>query len=512
MNIEYLKEIFNQYKENNKGLLTKLRYDDQLRKELIEITSFLPIEALISERVLYYQQGWKEPQLCPYCNKQKRKFRKLDKGLFPTCGSEECKKAGMSKGAKQPRNWKRIQEKMKATYKAKTGYEHNMQNPEFMEEYKENFAKTHNGITCGVQTKKAKKNLLKSYEENIKNKLEKLNYELIEYIEKTDEFVIKCKKCGNIQKLSREGIKYHYKMSLGLCENCDKNTFITRSKFEREIINEIKKFYTGKIIINKHISKEYELDIFIPEFNLAIEANGLYYHCELFKNKNYHFNKKKFVENQNINLIYIWEDDWYNKKDIIISRIKSKMNLSKKIYARNCTIKEVDGSMAKKFLEKNHLQGYIPSSYKIGLYYNDKLIMLMTFGKIRKLLSKNIKDNYYELYRMCSKKGYNIIGGFSKLLKYFIKTYKPNKIITFVDLCWSKFKNGYDKIGFTYISTSIDYYWFFKNKKHYRTNFTKQKLIQAGYSKDKSENQIMHEDVKAYKIYGSGNLKYEMIF
>ena len=73
---EYIKTVFEEYKGNNKGLLTKLRYDQRLRDELISCTSFLPDDTVISERVLYYQNSWTEPQLCPYCQKKKRRFKK----------------------------------------------------------------------------------------------------------------------------------------------------------------------------------------------------------------------------------------------------------------------------------------------------------------------------------------------------------------------------------------------------------------------------------------------------
>lgn len=513
---EYIKTVFEEYKGNNKGLLTKLRYDQRLRDELISCTSFLPDDTVISERVLYYQNSWTEPQLCPYCQKKKRRFKKLDKGLFPTCGDEECKKAGMIKGAKADRDWKSITAKAKATYKAKTGYDHNMRNPEFIEKYKKEFALTHDGASCGVQTEKARQNRILSYNKRIIEKLNHLNYSLVSF--KDDLFEIKCNICGNvISGISRDVLNYHFKYSTPFCEKCNVIDAPKRSKFEQSVANEIKLFYSGRIFTNKKISEHYEADILIPDKKLVIECNGLFYHSEAVRPKNYHWEKKNEIEKLGYILIYIWEDDWMNRarKEIIISRLKSKLNLNERIYARKCEIKEVEGDIARKFLNENHLQGYIQAPYKIGLFYNDELVMITTFGKTRRLIGSksDIKENVYELYRMCPKKNVNVIGGSSKLISYFCKNYNVKELYTYIDLCWSNINgSGYNKIlNFKFEKwTGLDYYWFFNAKKWHRTNFTKQKLVSMGYDKNMSESEIMHKELKAYKIYGPGNLKYKL--
>lgn len=548
--MSYLKEIFNQYKGNNKGLLTKLRYDNQLRKELIEATSFLPIESLISERVLYYQQKWTEPQLCPYCNKQKRKFKKLDKGLFPTCGDEKCKKMGMSKGAKQPRDWNQIQDKMKATYKAKTGYEHNMQNPEFIKEYKENFAKTHNGVCCGVRTELANINREKTIKEkygstyemfkqgailkygslsnmnkiiavqrgqtnsnnkfkNLIAKLKELDFTYVSH--DNDQFIVKCNKCGREFHITRYAINVYYRNNNRFCPKCDYKNMTFRSKFEKEVRSYIDSIYNGIIKYNRYINKK-EYDIIIPDLKIAIECNGVYWHNELYKNKNYHFDKKLNIEKDGWHLIQIWDDDWNdkNKNEIIKSRLKSKLNLNNKIYARNCVLKTVSGSESKKFLEENHLQGYVSASYNYGLYYNNKLVQLMTIGHARKILGNKNKE-LLELIRLCTIKNYNIIGGFSKLLKYVKNIFKDKLLISYSDCDWCKLKDsGYDKVGFKNLGSKfIDYYWCVDGFRRNRSNYMKSKLIKQGFNPDMSESEIMH-DRGYYKVYGSGNIKYEL--
>jgi hypothetical protein len=167
-------------------------------------------------------------------------------------------------------------------------------------------------------------------------------------------------------------------------------------------------------------------------------------------------------------------------------------------------IKEVKKDKIRKFLINNHLQGFVPSSIKLGLYYNDELVSLMTFGK-RKISGKS----YYELLRFCSKLNTSVIGGASRLFKNFLLLGHKN-IISYASCDIS---NGslYKILGFNEIGhTGVNYWWSNNINKYHRSNFMKHKLVKDGADLIKTENEIMHEK-GFYKIYGTGNLKYEYI-
>lgn len=121
----------------------------------------------------------------------------------------------------------------------------------------------------------------------------------------------------------------------------------------------------------------------MPELNLAFEYNELHWHSELYKNKDYHINKTKMCKKQNIRLFHIYEDVWNYKQEIIKSMILNNIGKQKhKIFARKCKIKEVtNNKLIRSFLDKNHIQGFVGSSVKIGLYYNDELVSLITLKK-----------------------------------------------------------------------------------------------------------------------------------
>lgn len=290
-----------------------------------------------------------------------------------------------------------------------------------------------------------------------------------------------------------------------VCNPISKNI----SGAEIKLLNYIKSIYKSEIITSdKNIISPNELDIYLPDLKLGFEYNGLYWHSDLYKPKNYHLEKTEMCEKRGITLIHIWEDDWLYKSDIVKSMIRNKLGLSNKIMARKCIIKEVNSKDARIFLDKNHLQGHIKSSIRIGLYYNDQLVSLMTFGKTRVPLNSKQTEGEYELYRFCNIQNSLIVGGMSKLLNYFIKKYNPKKIITFVDRSHS-IGTSYKNVGFKFLyNTSPGYYWIVDGIRSYRYNWRKDKLVKMGYDKTKSENQIMKE-LGYNKIYNAGNIKLE---
>ncbi|NCC71215.1 hypothetical protein EOM09_06545, partial [bacterium] len=134
-----------------------------------------------------------------------------------------------------------------------------------------------------------------------------------------------------------------------------------------------------------------------------------------YRDKNYHKNKYLFFKSLGIEIIQIFENEWIENEEIVMSIIKTKLNLCKnKIYARKCIVKSINNQQYSDFCNQNHLQGYGIAKIRLGLFYNDELVKIMSFSKSR------FNKNYdWENIRTCSKINTSIIGGFSKLLKYF---------------------------------------------------------------------------------------------
>jgi hypothetical protein len=294
-----------------------------------------------------------------------------------------------------------------------------------------------------------------------------------------------------------------------LCTVCSPVNSYSNSGNEIKLQNFIKDNYNGNITFNvRGIISPYELDIYIPDLKLAFEYNGLFWHSEINKNKNYHFIKTEECEKNGIRLIHIYEDDWLFKQEIVKSRILNLLGSSKKIYARKCEIKEInDNKIIRKFLDDNHIQSFIGSSIKIGLFYDNELVSIMTFGSLRKSMGKKNKNDSYELLRFCNKLNLIVVGGASKMFNYFIKKYKPIEVISYADRSWSK-GNLYENIGFKFShKTKPNYYYVIDNMRKHRFSFRKDKLIKDGADKNKTEHQIMLEK-KIFRVYDSGHLKY----
>ena len=222
--------------------------------------------------------------------------------------------------------------------------------------------------------------------------------------------------------------------------------------------------------------------------------------------------KTEKCESKGVQLIHIIEDEWLYKRDICISRLKSLFKISEnKIGARKCEIKLIPKKVEKEFLEKNHIQGYIPSVYAYGLYYNNTLVSIMSFGKYRKNMGRKNINNEYELLRFCNKLNFNVIGGAYKLLKHFIKEVNPNKIISYADRRWS-IGNMYEKIGFTFMkNTSPNYFYIFGTHRKNRFGFRKNILIEKyNCPPEMTEKEFCFKQ-KWYRIYDCGHKLYEFV-
>ena len=316
---------------------------------------------------------------------------------------------------------------------------------------------------------------------------------------------ITCDKCIEKQFIINQ-VMFHDRMK-NQSEICTKllkpgstNQGTTIELFIRSILDEYNIEYKTNV---RDIIPPKELDIYIPFKNIAIECNGIFWHSK--KPTNYHLNKFNECFKRGIQLLTIWEDWIKNKPEIIKSVILSKLGIYKKrIYARKCIVKEIDSKTCNNFLDHNHIQGKSPSSIKLGLFYNNELISIMTFGKSR--LGIGQSNNGYELIRFCNKQNTQVIGGASKLFHFFVKKYNPDNIYSYSS---NDISNGnlYKQLKFKTNNKINQSYWYINQltfERFHRFNFRKQKLKEMGYNiENQTECQIM-ENLPYWRIYDSG--------
>lgn len=150
------------------------------------------------------------------------------------------------------------------------------------------------------------------------------------------------------------------------------------------------------------------------------------------------------------NSIKLWEDQWIHKKDIVTSRILNLLKKAHTIYGRKTIVKKITQPVADNFLNQNHLQGSTNAKIKLGLFFEDRLVSVATFTWGRKFYAEDKVLLSFGLIRHCNLNQHSVIGGLSKLLKHFINEYKPDDIMTFVDLDWSEGLT-YRQLGFELI-------------------------------------------------------------
>lgn len=398
---------------------------------------------------------------------------------------------------------------------------------ENIESWKINYRKTslkkygvdHPWMNEKVHKKSIKSSIEKKKKNYTRKILEKLpkEYKLVKVVNKKSlnsrlTSIVKCPNCLSDFEINNSLLYDRtVRNKTEICTNCNP-IHKSNSGLEIQLLNFIQENYKGEILTNQRdLIPPYEIDIYLPHLNISFEFNGLYWHSELNKDKNYHYLKSKMCEERDIQLIHVWEDDWIYNQEIVKSMILNKLSMnSDKIYARKCEIKEIsDNKLIRKFLDQNHIQGFVGSNIKLGLFYENELVSLMTFGKLRQSMGYIPTDNDYELIRFCNKLNTSVIGGASKLFKYFIRHYKYNSIISYSDNSHS-LGNLYENLGFKlhHDKIKLNYYWVIDNKREHRYNYRKSKLVKKGYDPNKSEREIMYEDVGSYRIWGSGNKKW----
>ena len=257
-------------------------------------------------------------------------------------------------------------------------------------------------------------------------------------------------------------------------------------------------------------SDTYELDIYLPKYNLGIEYNGSAFHNEKYKEYNYHEQKETEARKQGIFIFNIFgytvsdEEVELSDDEIEIARAKIEDRLrvltghvEHKIPARKCKIVDLSddkyNDVKRRFMIFNHLQGFVGTKYTFGLTYEDELVEIMTFDTNEKYT--------YELTRNCSLRNTIVVGGASKLFQHFVRNYMKHgdKIISFSDNGTTK-GIMYKNLGFVPMhQVNPRYVW----RKHHEPIISRRKAQKICKGVAGTEAQIM-QSLGYTRIYDCG--------
>ncbi len=321
-------------------------------------------------------------------------------------------------------------------------------------------------------------------------------------VKENKKYFWKCLKCGTIFADDIDN------GNLPRCTSC--YPIIGTSSIECEISNFCKGYFDIETK-NRSIIPPYEIDVFISELNLGIEFNGVYWHSELSgrKTKEYHQNKLLLALQNKTNLVQIFEDEWLDKQNIVKSILLNKFGKNQnKIFARKCQIYSVYSEDAKQFYFENHIQGFVNGTH-LGLFYNDEIVSMITFGFPRFESSHEI-----EIYRFCNKINTSVIGGLSKLVKAMFLVSNVKSVVTYADARYG-LGLGYYKCGFNFIGTTSPGYYYVKNgtrRRISRNQFQKHTLKDKLNDFDSTLTEWENMQMNGYdRIWDCGNFTYEMI-
>ena len=288
------------------------------------------------------------------------------------------------------------------------------------------------------------------------------DYSLVEYRGYHERVKIVCSNHGVFEQLA-----INHLQGCG-CPKCPKPTSLQ----QKELIEFLKSLKCGVLENDRELIKPYEIDLLIPDFNLAIEYNGIYWHSHNKKESNQetmkHSNKHDLCLDRGYKLIQINEDEWVNQRPIVESLIRNAVGVIDQIPARKCRIINLSNEQHHQFMHNNHLQGGKDSPIRYGLIYNDEIVSAMSFSKHHRY--------QWEIARFANKIGLSVIGGASKLFKHFTRMIGPDTILTYADRRYSV-GNLYRKLGFVLDGVTKPNYGYVKgNFVFSRQQFQKHKL------------------------------------
>lgn len=493
-------------------------------KEIITKTSFLPEESKLVLRIFCIQNNIKAIPTCkcslhvanPCTNKVSihKHMRFLD-FCCKTCANRFNVKTGTEAHIASEAVQKKIKESLTKKYGVDNVFklqdvqdrirESNLEKyggqpicaPGIKEKIKQTMLKTH-GAEYYSQTATWRELIVKSNQKHLDPHSIKLSYD-IEWLKEQHNILGK-----PLTQIAKE-LNLNFTTIWERFREFNIPIIKTQSTLEADIQRFINENYSGKKEFNIYgIIGQKELDVFLPEISLAIEANGIFWHSSKFLDKSYHKNKTDLCEAQGISLLHIYEDEWNNSPEIWKSIILNKINKNgfTKINGRQCIIDNVPKDLKNRFLEENHLQGKCASTVNLGLFHKNNLVSLMTFSK-----SRYSNAHEWELIRFCSKLKHTVHGAGSKLFKYFITNYHPKSIVSYADRRYSK-GEIYKNLGFTHTHTTPENYCYVIGEQTYsRQSFQKKKLAKKLEVFDCNLTELENTEANGiYRLYNSGQM------
>jgi hypothetical protein len=202
----------------------------------------------------------------------------------------------------------------------------------------------------------------------------------------------------------------------------------------------------------------------------------------------------------------IYEDEWLRRRGCFERLLLNRVGVnfpSVKLRPRECVVKLVECGEARNFYERFHYQGYVHSSFNVGVLFNDKLVACMSIKRPSRQLSGD-----WEVSRMACDFNVRVHGLWSFLIKW-VKREKliSGRLVSFSD---NRLMTGgvYERMGFVRVGdVKPDYYWVKGNKRFHKSGLRKTKE-----EKKSGLTEIQLRSSQGYsRIYDLGKVKWELV-
>ena len=337
-----------------------------------------------------------------------------------------------------------------------------------------------------------------SFIEKMKSQGSEYDYSKTVYTGAGDKITVTCLKHGDFHPIA-----FQHGYGVG-CPACGS---MGQSSQEKEIVDIIGEEVD---VSNRTIIAPRELDIVVHRAKLAIEFNGTFWHSLSKRPKGYHRDKRIAANREGYRLISISEQDWKDKRELLIRIINNALGKSntKKVNARQCDLTELTAQEARLFLEDNHVQGYARATHKFGLRdISGEIVAVMTFNRI--------ENNTFDMCRYAT--SCTVRGGQSKLFKHAVRVLGMEECQSFVD-CDYFDGRSYENSGFKLVEDTVTSFriWhrkvgFMPRQKWWKVNIPDTlRLIgmdEEIFSPEKTQVQMMNE-AGCLIVENSGTKKY----
>ena len=538
--VEYLKYFS---MDNIKTFIIKITQTQKykvVKESIIKVTSYLSTDCTFSERLYHIVNNLTSRPVCKICKQNYVNFKDFYRGYHSHCSTGNCGQNDPEVKEKAKQTWQQnwgedhpmkvksfrekieqtnlerwgskcpfsspiIREKIQQTWQDKWGADNPMKAKEVHEKAKQTCQK-HWGedypMKCSIPREKASQTNLKNNYKYMSSP-ERLgeDYELVTPLEeyksiKYNKLKFKHKKCGHI---------FDYSIANGkepLCPKCYANF----SRFEESVRNFCEQHFENITYNSRQIIPPLEIDIFIPQLNIAIECNGVYWHREEVKGKDYHLQKYVECAKRNIRLIQIFEDEWKHKQKLIESILLNAFGKSETIVdATQCQIYKIPQDLADKFLNHCHLEGSFTGTH-YGLIFDNNLVSIISTAPI----SNNSKYNL-GIYRFCDMRNTKVIGGLETLIDHIKRNHTNHNLAAYVDLRYS-IGEELSNVGFKYSHLIEPTFSYVKSNQRYPPPHSieeAQSLLES-YDLTKSIEENLNDN-NFFKIYDSGYAIFELI-